>query len=247
MDRPSLGVFRPSLAFNVLFDRAADLDGALGVTADRPGARTYFLLPAYGGVLAGTYHAPLSSPTGEVSGPSPELVAEFAGELDQAVPELALGSATPRHVFWGQLPVRRDGTVALSTREVIHDHGAHGGPAGLLTVSGVKYTVGRAVAVRALRVLQRRRLCRLFPPRDLPTSARWVPDARGLLTLAGQNTTAARSLVRRIASDEAAQCPEDVLWRRTSWALEAPDAAGRARLERLVAGALRNVEPTAGR
>jgi glycerol-3-phosphate dehydrogenase len=229
LDHLAGGLFHPSLAFNVLFDRAPDFEDALAVTADRPGARTYFLLPAYGGVLAGTYHAPASP--GHSSEPGGELVSTFARELDEALPRLGLGSATPRHVFWGLLPVRRPGTIDLSARGAVHDHAARGGPRGLFTVTGVKLTVARTLALRTLGLLERRGLCEPVAPGTVATtSARYVPDARAVLSLMDHSVGAAQEVVRRIVEEEAALHADDVLSRRTDWALDAPDSAARARL-----------------
>lgn len=223
LDTPVPGLFRPSLAFNVLFHRAPDFDVALAVSANRPGARTYFLLPAMGGVLAGTYHAPVTE-AGAFAPPSRELLATFARELDEAMPKLDLGSARTRHVFWGQLPVRSEGTVDLVGREVIHDHGTANGPRGLFTVSGVKFTVARAVAVRTLSILARRGLCALTEPRGTRASPpRSVPGARELLSLAQEDRTATREFIRTIVAEEAVVEPDDLLWRRTEWALDSPD------------------------
>lgn len=223
LDVPVAGLFRPSLAFNVLFDRAPDFDHALAVTAERRGARTYFLLPAMGGVLAGTYHAPATE-GGAFTPPSRELVATFARELDEAVPKLNLGSAPARHVFWGQLPVRREGTVDLVGRDVIHDHGTAGGPKGLFTVSGVKFTVARAVAVRTLSVIARRGYWSLnLPTETAAPSPRRVPEVHGLLSMAKKDRTATCELIRAIVDEESVVQPDDLLRRRTDWALAAPD------------------------
>jgi glycerol-3-phosphate dehydrogenase len=235
LDRPLPGLFTPSLAFNVLFDRVPDFDGALAVTAPRAGARTYFLLPAHGGLLAGTYHAPVAPGTVGVVEPAAELTAAFAAELDQAVPGLQLGSARARHVFWGHLPVRREGTVDLLGREVIHDHGAGGGPRGLFTVSGVKFTVARAVALRTLRAIERFG-CQVsrsdaMAARPRPFS---VPDVASLLSMAEHDTEAAEELVRRIVEDESVVHEADLLLRRTDWAL---DGDQDPRVSRLVARA----------
>lgn len=156
-DRDLPALFRPSLAFNLLLDRAADFEAALAVEAPRPGARTYFLLPWEGRVMAGTFHAPVEG-AGAEAGPDPATVEAFLGELDEAVPGMGLGSSRVLHVLAGQLPVRRDRTVELSRRAVIHDHGRQGGPLGLLSVSGVKFTVARAVAERTLGLAARRGL-----------------------------------------------------------------------------------------
>jgi glycerol-3-phosphate dehydrogenase len=217
-------LFRPSLAFNVLFDREPDFRGAIAVEADRPGARTYFLMAAYGGVLAGTHHAPLPDAGSSPRPPGPGLVDDFVDELDEAIPGLKLVSAGRRRLFWGQLPVAHRGSVDLTTREVLHDHGGARGPRGLVSVSGVKFTVARAVAERTLGLVER--LGYVPPgaeepvPPDVAPESRHVPGAEELLTVAARDREAALALVRALADEESALEPEDVLSRRTDWSLD---------------------------
>jgi glycerol-3-phosphate dehydrogenase len=216
LDGASPTLFRPSLALNVLFDRTADFDAALAVRAPRPGARTYFLLPWRGRVLAGTYHAPASEASG-----ADEPAFAFARELDEVIPALDLGSSPILQVFAGRLPVTRDGTVDLASREVLHDHGAHGGPTGLFSVSGVKYTVARTVALRTLAHLTRAGHVRpTRPPSDHRPAPADVPDAVAMAARIERDPAGARALLGALADAEAVVEPEDLLLRRTGWALD---------------------------
>ncbi|MEO1495429.1 MAG: hypothetical protein AAFV19_25095, partial [Pseudomonadota bacterium] len=71
------------------------------------------------------------------------------------VPGLA---ATPDHILnvsAGLLPARAPDTVDLANRDVIHDHGRHGGPSGLLSLVGVKYTTAGRLTRQVLKRAQR--------------------------------------------------------------------------------------------
>ena len=50
----------------------------------------------------------------------------------------------------GLLPVRTRGATDLAVRETLLDHGKNGGPFGLYSVSGVKFTTARLVAEKVI-------------------------------------------------------------------------------------------------
>jgi glycerol-3-phosphate dehydrogenase len=209
----------PSIAFNVLYDRRADFDGAAAVTARRPGARTYFLRNWRGRVLAGTYHSPMKGGSPE-EGPSLSSIEVFGRELDEAVPALGL-SASPRlRVFGGQLPVKRKGTVQLSTRDLVHDHEVSGGPRGLFSVSGTKFTTSRRTAERLLTSMA---ATGSLP--DLTETAQSRPTVRAPISadeitrLAIEEPEQARRVIGAIVSEEAVVHPDDLLLRRTDWGM----------------------------
>jgi glycerol-3-phosphate dehydrogenase len=149
-DRDIPALFHPVLAFNLLLDLEPLASGTVAVTSRQPGAQTWFLVPWRGKVLAGTAYAPA---TGESGPPGEPMVADFLRELNEAAPGLSLGREHVRQVLWGRLPARAEGSTTPASRPVIYDHGRHGGPRGLVSVSGVKLTTARAVAERVLRTL----------------------------------------------------------------------------------------------
>jgi glycerol-3-phosphate dehydrogenase len=216
-DRDVTELFRPSLAFNLLLDRAPPSDATLAVTARNPVSRAYFLRPIGDRILAGTFHAPCEGYPAS-SEPTDDQLRSFLSDLNRAVPALGLGRDSIVRVYSGALPASRPGTEELAAREVIVDHGSAGGPAGLWSLSGVKYTTARLVAERALR--------RIFGPagRDLdvqPGSERPAPVA-GLTPsdpaalLVGAGPALARA-VKDVVAREAVTCMEDLLLRRTDW------------------------------
>ncbi|MGH7563415.1 MAG: FAD-dependent oxidoreductase [Gemmatimonadota bacterium] len=226
-DRDIEELFRPSLAFNVLLDRAPLADAALAVEPPQPGSRTYFLMPWKGKVLAGTYHAP--RPGGMAAGPPErEWVRRFVDDLNAALPALELVESDVMRVFWGLLPAASPGTCELALEAEIRDHRNAGGPAGLFSVSGVKFTTARKVAERVLG----RIYGSTSPPEPTPRPPSPVPlweEFGGMLL---SDPEGARRIVNRIVEEEAVVCLDDLLLRRTDWGLHPaapPDVGGRIR------------------
>jgi glycerol-3-phosphate dehydrogenase len=214
-DRDLPALFRPTLAFNLLLNRPPLAELALAVQPPQRGAQVYFVLPWKGRLLAGTCYAGLPEATLEPK-VTESQVRLFLDELNAAVSGLDLAPREVSHVYAGLLPGRRAGTTELATEAIVHDHGRHGGPQGLYSVSGVKFTTARQVAEATLRAMFGRELraCRNAPERPQP-----------LLDLAGQTllstatpfdgeARALESLLHRIAREEAVMYAEDLLLRR---------------------------------
>ncbi|RMD61084.1 MAG: FAD-dependent oxidoreductase [Alphaproteobacteria bacterium] len=146
---PVPGLYRPSLAWNVVLSCSAPGDCALAVRPPRPGGQTYFLVPWKGVLMVGTGHAPWLDTARPPRVPA-DLLERFLADVDAAVPDLGIRGVPVARVFAGLLPATDTGTARLSVREVIVDHGACGGPAGLFSVCGVKLTTARRVADKAL-------------------------------------------------------------------------------------------------
>jgi glycerol-3-phosphate dehydrogenase len=154
-DRDVPGLFQPLIAFNLLFDREPPSPGAVAVASPGPDAQTWFLVPWNGKLLAGTFYARISDERFGGQGPGEPLIEEFLRELNAALPGAGLRREQVARVLWGRLPAEAAGSTVPSSRPVIHDHGAHGGPRGLISVSGVKLTTARAVAEKTLWLLER--------------------------------------------------------------------------------------------
>ena len=147
-DEPVL--FKPSLAWTILFNRQAISDHAIAVAPKKKqGERVYFLCPWRGKLFAGTGQAPRYG-SEEKPMPTTEELQEFLNDLNLAVPSLKVDQNDILHIFAGLLPVTQVGSEKLTTREVIFDHDTHGGPKGFYTISGVKFTTARLVAEKAL-------------------------------------------------------------------------------------------------
>jgi len=215
LDRAPDGLFAPSLAFNLLLDRPSPSSAALAVEPPGPDARVYFLHPFKGRLLAGTYHAP--RPGGLAAGPPEEaLIEEFLRDLNAAIPGLELTRGEVRRVLWGLLPAARPGSAVLASRPVLHDHGEAGGPRGLFSVAGVKFTTARAVAEQTLRrVLGELGAARPAAEVVVPEVPSWPEFSR----LLARDPARADETVGTIVRTQAVRTLDDLLERRTDWAL----------------------------
>lgn len=212
-------LFRPSLAFNLLLDLALPGDAAWAVSAPEAGAPVLFLLPWSGAVLAGTLHLARDEDTVEARPTSTEIQ-HFLDLLNAAVPGLGAAPDRVRRVFAGLLPANRAGSPELASREVLFDHGALGGVQGLYSVSGVKFTTAGEVARRTLALMghgARREVAEPGPPLQ---GARVLTDARQMWRM---DETELGAALQRTAQDESVQCLDDLVLRRSNWAVTEPD------------------------
>ncbi|MEX0885165.1 MAG: FAD-dependent oxidoreductase [Phycisphaeraceae bacterium] len=226
----------PALAFNVLLDVEPPADAALAVQPRRAGAPVYFLHPLRGRLLAGTAHLPAAA-GGSVAAVTEQQVGALVADLNEAVPTFKLGMDQVCRVHAGLVPARRAGEATPAARPRIVDHARHGGPAGLVSVAGVKFTTARRVAECALDVAWRPRggLPGYRPAAARPASA----SARGIDLVdtdelfRGDDAVVARAL-RELIEHEAVTRLEDLIERRTDWAVSrAGVSAVRARLQSL--------------
>lgn len=149
-DRDVPDLFKHSIAWNVLFDRPTLSDAALAVAPKKPGASTYFFHPWKGRLLAGTVHDPWSENVTETPLPSPERLTDFIDDLNFAIPDLNLTTDEVLRIFSGLLPASEAGTARLAKREAIFNHERSGGPRGLYSIAGVKFTTARLVAQKTI-------------------------------------------------------------------------------------------------
>lgn len=218
LDPAVVSVFHPSLGFNLLLDRPPLSAAALAVAPPARGSRVYFMYPWHGKVLAGTYHAPWAGPTDDVV-PSDECVARCLGDLNAAVPGWDLATGDILRVHAGLLPALAAGSEALTSREVIQDHGMAGGATGLFGVSGVKFTTARLVAEKTVRLLARRHSLPLLPPRTPRPAAEPVVEWEGFKALVDSTPDEAAAYVRELSARESVLQLDDLLLRRTDWAM----------------------------
>lgn len=141
--------FWPSLAWNLLTDKPALSKYALAITPLRAGGPTYFLHPWKGRLFVGTGHSawegPLDNPR-----PSSEQTWEMIDDLNSAIPGLGLGKENISRVVAGLLPATGPRSPNIATRPAIVDHSKCGGPGGLVSICGVKFTTARLVAAKTL-------------------------------------------------------------------------------------------------
>jgi len=223
-DRDVEGLFQPSLAFNILFDRQPVSEAALAISAPGSDTHTWFLYGRGGRIYVGTAHYPWD---GDSSDPQPrrEQVDEMIENINAAAPKLDLRRHQILRIHAGLLPATAAHTADLVTEPLIHEHGKHGGPAGLFSVSGVKYTTSRDVAEKTLRAALGDTLAEPDPEktqRPAPASVPRLDDVRRLAESSGDE--AVRERLAEFAMEEAVVKADDLLLRRTSWG-EDPETA----------------------
>jgi len=206
------GLFRPSLAWNLLLDRAAPSSLALGVAAREPGANTWFLVPWKGRLLVGTGHAPSSEARCD-GVPSGEQLRAMLAELDRAAPALALREREVVRVFSGLLPCTREGGAELAARPVTIDHAADGAR-GFWSVSGVKFTTARRVASALLDRAWPR--AKPLPHRALPRPAPTPVERHGFGFRPKPDDDSWLEGLRALARRESVQHLDDLVLRRTT-------------------------------
>ncbi len=216
-DRDVPGLFAFSIAFNALLDKEPLSDAALAVTPKGREGRTYFLLPSNGRILAGTFHAAStgSPPDGRIEA---AMVDAFLGDLNAAVPSLALSGEDLLRLHWGFLPARRPGSPEQAVRDVIHHHADHGGPRGLFSISGVKYTTARRVAEKVLRRIMawRGEALPAAGGEARPAASRTLSESE-VERLAESGAGAAGDQVRTLIERESVLHLDDLILRRTDW------------------------------
>ncbi len=151
-DRDDPELFRYSIAWNVLINKKALSGHSLAIKPKRPGARMFFVHAWNGLILGGTVHSPWHD-TDEYPMPGEKDLQTYIDDMNLAIPSLELKKNDILQIYSGLLPVREQGTDILADREVIKDHGAGGGPQGLYSVSGVKFTTSRKVAEKTLKII----------------------------------------------------------------------------------------------
>jgi len=223
-DRDLERLFQPSLAFNILFDRQPASEAALAISAPGTGTHTWFLYGRGGRIYVGTGHHPWDGDSADLQ-PRHDQVDEMIESINAAAPKLDLRRHQILRIYAGLLPVTAARSTDLVTEPLIHEHGKHGGPAGLYSVSGVKYTTSRDVAERTLRAALGDTLAEPDPEmtqRPTPASVPRLDDVRRLAESSGHE--AVRERLAELAKEEAVVQADDLLLRRTSWG-EDPEIA----------------------
>jgi glycerol-3-phosphate dehydrogenase len=132
--------------------------------------------------------------------------------MNQAVPDLALNEKDIEHIYAGILPATEAGTLA--GREVIIRHRDHGGPVGLFSVSGVKYTTSRLVAEKTMqRVFPGLHIMKPQNPPAAANSGRWFFDYDWTPTAANSEFIAS---LKTLVEEEAVVHLDDLIFRRSS-------------------------------
>jgi len=217
-DRDVEGLFRPSLAFNILFDREPVSEAALALSAPGAGSRTWFLHNRRGRIYAGTAHHPWDGDAEKPRASREEVDAMIDG-INAAAPSLGLRRRQILRIHAGLLPASATGGTDLATQPLIHDHGAHHGPSGLFSVSGVKYTTSRDIAERTLRRVFPDNLAEIDPQGTARPELAALPDVKHVRAATDPDADVddIRRQLEELVEGEAVVHADDLLLRRTAW------------------------------
>jgi glycerol-3-phosphate dehydrogenase len=197
------------LLWNVLLNREALSDYALGLMPIKGKGHTYFFHPWKNRLLVGTGEVVVKKSEKETNVPQEEME-HFIKDINRMAPELKVTEADIQRVYSGILPAEENGK--LSNREVIFDHSTQNGPKGLFSISGVKFTTSRLVADKILT--------RIFPKAEKHTHKKiseqmqskyisfdydWEPSTKDDL-----------NLLKEIIENESVRHLSDLILRRTS-------------------------------
>lgn len=207
---------RPSLAFNLLLDRAPLSNAALAVSPRNGTGPMYFLVPLRGRLLAGTSHEPWYGTPCDPR-PTHRQVTAMLDGLNRCIPGIALTDDDVLRVFSGLLPTPRIGSREPTTREVVWDHARHNGPSGMTSICGVKFTTAPMVARRVISRLFPTSQFRIVDDRILPARDLDLLEPDEFLDL---SATRADNIIGKLISEESVVTLEDLTHRRTDWLVD---------------------------
>jgi glycerol-3-phosphate dehydrogenase len=162
--KPDTRQFLPSKTMNLVVKRQLIPEYAVGVSSkfefkDKDaiigkGSRALFIVPWRDYSLVGTTHVPFAGEASDFKITEQDVLT-FMNELNAAYPPAALKREDISFFYGGLLPMAPPsngyhGDVRLVKHYTLCDHQQEDGPAGLVTVVGVKYTTARDVAEKTV-------------------------------------------------------------------------------------------------
>jgi len=146
-------IFQHDMALAVM-GRNRDPDAFMS----RP-ARHLFIVPWRDYSLIGTWHR-VVAPTPDEIGLEKSEIRDFMSELLDSYPELGVSMDDVTMCNWGLVPFgeNQDGTENLSygKRSILIDHERDGGPSNMVSLIGIRYTMGRGDAEWAMKLIARK-------------------------------------------------------------------------------------------
>jgi len=120
--------------------------------------RYLFFVPWRGETMIGTWYFDHSSSADDVKLTDNEL-SRCIRQIKQVLPGLSITGQEVNFVHLGLIPVELNSDkkeFRLKKHHILVDHGRHGGPDGLISVLGVKYTTARSVSARTIDLISKK-------------------------------------------------------------------------------------------
>lgn len=123
------------------------------------GGRHIFMIPWRGRTLIGTTNVPFADKLDEVRVTGKDID-DFLQDINAIVPGLSLENSDVHYAFAGLYPlisdeIKTDTYQGTGEYQVV-DHSEQGGPEGIVSVLGAKYTTARAIAEQAVDLIGRK-------------------------------------------------------------------------------------------
>lgn len=199
---PQPDLFMPVRAFNLVLNRVPVSKSAIAISTRNAGAQTYFMVPWGDRLIVGTPQI-ACDPDDFDPRPTKANVEMFLADLNEAAPGLDVSLGDVHSVWSGLVPAPFAGATETTDRAKIVEHGRNGGPDGLISVSGVKYTTAPMLARRVIERIP-------GPPMaPFPDAPNWSGDH----DIPGYGGNMDR--LRIIARDESVIHADDLVFRRS--------------------------------
>jgi glycerol-3-phosphate dehydrogenase len=120
--------------------------------------RFLFFVPWRGATMIGTWYFTHSSSADEVSLNESEYL-KCIGQIQRLLPDAEIREDEVSYVHSGLIPIEpNNGNKKFELRSSysLIDHNRHGGPEGLISVLGVKYTTARNIAAKTVELISRK-------------------------------------------------------------------------------------------
>ncbi|MBZ0272767.1 glycerol-3-phosphate dehydrogenase/oxidase [bacterium] len=202
------------------------LSGKQGLVLSTKSGRLFFVIPWRDRSLIGTTDSVFAGDP-DAYRVTPEKVAEFIGEVNEALPNARLTTDDIDWTYGGLRPIVETETAVMNVNRAsrkyeITDHETAGGVAGFVTVIGGKYTTSRGLAETVVELAAQR----LGRPRPARVSAGFV--------LPGGRIGSWRGFVARLMREFGLSEGEAEKWTRT-YGAHAPGLMAAARRDATLA------------
>jgi len=203
------------VAWNVLLDRPPMSGHAVALQDPAStGAALKFATSLGGRLLVGTGYAPLSGRCEAAETVAEGELEAFLAAVNRCVPTLEVTRRDVLRVFSGVLPATAPGSSVPRARNLL----SAGGPRGLFTLSGTKFTTARSAARRVLDAIRRAGVVR-WPssrPQDYPPCHPSAADGLFGNEWTMLDVEAGRAGLAQILEHEAVEHLDDLVLRRTT-------------------------------